>query len=430
MKKFLCSALLAALFVSANAQTWSDDSLAMGPNTGGFTYPNDVYYSLENGIVAESPNYTWDLAFSVRNSQFPANAAAGVSILVNTARSAKVWSVPGITSANWASPIDTAGLSTWMPMQNSTTSWDKGALNQNTTANPFDFGWGVYSQATHEVAGDSIFVFRTLGGSFKKLWIKSLGYDTLWHIKHANLDGTGEDSIIFSKKTYPDRNFVYFSASTNSLIDREPSRTAWDFVATRYNDFVTTQFGVGYYPVTGILHNINVKTQQAQGVPVDAAVYDNALLSSDIGTIGWDWKTPPPVTILDSLSYFIQDIPGNIWQLRFTAFGGSSTGKIVFAKRKIESVSVNNVPAAAEVSLYPNPASDVINLTLNNEFTGVFRFSLIDMQGRIVLEEVRTHSGQNSVHSFNLSNHDLNCGIYVARVMSGKTISTARIIVK
>jgi len=55
-------------------------------------------------------------------------------------------------------------------------------------------------------------------------------------------------------------------------------------------------------------------------------------MSNNISTIGYDWKNSGPngTTIYDTLVYYVKDQNGNVNELKFTGYGGSGTGKIVF----------------------------------------------------------------------------------------------------
>ncbi|MEI6175058.1 MAG: hypothetical protein WCR01_15035 [Bacteroidota bacterium] len=164
MKKmfpFLSASLfMLILFVfgfSAKGQgTMKSDSVVMSAG-----YANEVYYSMENGIIQTSPRATWDISFrtSKRSSSILTNDGAGVVL----------YTYPKADTAGWAS-VDTAGLSSWQPMYNDPTDWENGAFSRNAKGHP-DYGWGIYNDVTHDLTGDSLFVIKLRDGSFKKLRI-------------------------------------------------------------------------------------------------------------------------------------------------------------------------------------------------------------------------------------------------------------------
>ena len=80
MKRCLQFALLITVILFTgcernNDPVPDDDFVLMGAG-----YANDIYYSFENGIVAESPRESWDIAFAVdaQSSAILINEAAGV----------------------------------------------------------------------------------------------------------------------------------------------------------------------------------------------------------------------------------------------------------------------------------------------------------------------------------------------------------------
>lgn len=78
-----------------------------------------------------------------------------------------------------------------------------------------------------------------------------------------------------------------------------------------------------------------------------------------------------------------------------------------------------------EVSTYPNPASDVLNLNLNSNINTEITFELLSITGATVRSEV---SQQNNV-KFNVS--DLAEGLYLYRVSTNRDIvKTGRVVIK
>ena len=92
----------------------------------GAGYPDEVYYSLEDGIVSTLARDTWDLGFTTSNFS--------ISILANTASEVEVYTYPDGDTADWAN-LDTTGM-VWTPLYNSIETLDEGAFSYNSTGHP------------------------------------------------------------------------------------------------------------------------------------------------------------------------------------------------------------------------------------------------------------------------------------------------------
>src|SRR5690606_27939181 len=194
-------------------------------------YQQQVFYSLENGIIKSESATNWEIAFAVSG-----NGAAGSAILLNEANTT-LWAYPGDTSV-W-NTFDTTNYNTWERLLNTDTSWTNGAFNVYRGANGmFDMGWGILNpQNNFWTFGDSLYLVKLANNSFKKLWIVSLK-SGVWEFEYANIDGSNEQTITFNKNNYPNRNFVYFSMINNQLIDREPDNTTWELTFVKHTDYV------------------------------------------------------------------------------------------------------------------------------------------------------------------------------------------------
>ncbi|HNO70691.1 MAG TPA: T9SS type A sorting domain-containing protein, partial [Bacteroidia bacterium] len=96
----------------------------------------------------------------------------------------------------------------------------------------------------------------------------------------------------------------------------------------------------------------------------------------------------------------------------------SMIGKIVVVD---VTTSVKDNPVIIN-SIYPNPASDVLHITLNGSVSGEVRF--IDITGREVLKE-KINSDHVSINTSNMPT-----GLYDVSVVSGNQISHSRVCIK
>lgn len=318
--------LLGIFFISSCDKSNEDnplqtlsDSITMGAG-----YADDVYYSMENGIVSTAPRSNWDIAFSTD----PMSS----TIIINEGYGVQLYTYPDGDKDAWDN-VDTSGLEEWPTMFNSDTSWMYGAFDRNDTGHP-DYGWGVYNTQSHDVIGDSLFIIKLGDDSYKKLFIeKRTAITNSFLIKYGDIDATGESKEI-NCSDYSNKNFIYFSMVSGAVIDNEPETTSWDLVFTKYHDESIP------YIVTGVLTNIDTEVAEVRGIEPEFADAANAVFSNNISEIGADWKTFDMGTftyvIEEDLCYFVKTSTEEIYKITFTGTDGSATGKMVFEIEKAE----------------------------------------------------------------------------------------------
>ncbi|MDP3929115.1 MAG: T9SS type A sorting domain-containing protein [Bacteroidota bacterium] len=357
---------LGAPITQQNARPFINDSISLGSPTAGFSYPNDVFYNMQNGNKTTVVGYNWHLAFAVRKALPPNRFLQSATILANEGRGVSVYQ----SNSNWGN-FDTAGFATWANPHNSDSSWDVGALNANRSmSNPFDFGWGTYDMVSHNITGNKVYLVRISVGSgqtaihhFKKLWVQELMQDSIWTFTYANINNTDSMTVHINKANYTNKLFAYHNMLLDSTMNREPN-TKWDVLFTRYGAFAT-QFGQTIFSSnTGVLTHPSVMSSMVAGVPVSTST--PGLYTNKITGIGTDWKKnpgpgQPNFLIIDSLSYFTKDAANLEHKLIFTGFTGSSTGVISFRR-------ANTAPLIVTLESYPN---DVFYNMANGEVSTV-----------------------------------------------------------
>lgn len=292
------------------------DSLVTGAG-----YANDIYYSLKNGVVLTRPKAEWDLAFTT--------ISRSVSILINSGNkdSLFVWQGGDITDFNSASTID---ISRNLATSVNDSSWyNYSAFEQNIDpANVYDAGWGIYNSNTHDVVGDSVYILKLADESYKKIAIllrSGTTHDFVFKIADLAADAP-YDSITIASDDYPTKNFVYYSVPSKQIVDREPDKTTWDFVFTRYDSKLPD------YPlVTGILTNESVASTKL--AEADSTIdYNLATYSKNIGNIGFDWKhfNGASYDIVNPF-YYVKTTNNDYYRIKFISFDFSN-GKTIFKK--------------------------------------------------------------------------------------------------
>ncbi len=418
MKKIF-TIILVSTILGIQAQT--PDSVTIGAG-----YVGKGYYTIGTGNDTITANNDWDIAIA-------SNALFTVAIRINEGFGVELYKSIGDTTT-WSS-LDTAGLQggvSWIRCHDSDTSFEPSAFETGATGHP-NYGWGNYNNITHDVIGDKLFVIRLAGGSvYKKVWIKNFAsMSNSITIRVANLDNSGDNTFTVNRNT--NKNYSYVALATSSIMDREPSKSSYDLMFDRYAAWL----GVGYYPVTGVRANEGVKITEARYiVPSDAYnVWYSTYYPTSVNMteIGHDWKAFTGVWVIeDSLSYFVEDLQGDIYQIWFTGFVGSGAGKYLFNVRQAGWVSVeeegNNM---ANFNIYPNPASDFIHIayTMDNDVETA-DLSIVDMNGKLITtQKLSNNHGFNHV-MIDLTSMNLSTGIYIARVQVGNAMSNQKFIIR
>lgn len=377
----------------------------------GASYANDVYYSLENGTLTTVDRANWDIAFVTQQMS--------VSVLANNGSGVELYTYPDGDIDDWAA-VDTTGMD-WIPMYNSIETWDMGAFNANTVpGDDFDYGWGRYNMTTHNITGDSIFIIRTLADSILKMAIvqKSAGPNT-WEFKYSYLDGTGEQIVPLSAAPYTDNYFIHYSIDSTKFIDREPAKEDWDLLFTKYYDYNIP------YIVTGVLSNDDhILAQEVRESGMDQSTqnsYVDTAFTDTISIIGSDWKTFDmgsfSYIINDTVVYYLKTDDGDTatnsayYKIYFTGFTGASEGKYTFMQERLTFVSAEKHEIQNLLQVYPNPASDRINVVF--DLIGQADIEIIDMTGRRVYS-TRYNAGGFTSYSLDVSS--LNTGVFFIRV--------------
>ena len=80
-----------------------------------------------------------------------------------------------------------------------------------------------------------------------------------------------------------------------------------------------------------------------------------------------------------------------------------------------------------EFEVYPNPASNQLNIRLHNTNTAILSLTLFDVSGRTVLHKTE-FSGNKNDYQVNIDH--LNNGLYLLKINSVEKTITKRIILK
>jgi hypothetical protein len=327
---FIAFILMVACEKDKAPDPYSDVTVSMDANSS-----SDVYYSLAGGAVNTVNRTDWDIAFST-----PTMSA---TVLINEGAGVELYCV-GDTNA-WES-VDENAIASLLPRYNDKTGWTTGAFNRNSNPlDPFNFGWGHYNMSDHNVYGDSIYVIKLTNGAYKKFFYRERTGATATHyLSWANLDGSETvNTTVVATSYVGTRNFIHYSLVNQEIVEAEPLKDQWDLLFTRFVIQIPAGPGVIMnYPVMGVLSNAGVIVAKVTGVlPANAKDTDAAGGYSDhADAIGYDWKVSDPVTheisLVDSVSYFVQSVEGKKYQLYFTNYSGSTAGTVSFKVKTVE----------------------------------------------------------------------------------------------
>lgn len=405
--------LLSLLFVLIGFASLAQTEVSL---TLDASYTKKVFYSFENGEVGSMRNDNWDIAIATYSTQT-------ASIRINGGFGAELFQYTGGDTASWNN-LDTAGLSTltnWKQCRDNQSAFEPSAFEANASGHP-DYGWGKYNSVTHNVVGTSLFVLKTVVGDYKKVWIKeqkAIGNNI--QIEVADLDNANNYTKTINKSV-GSKNYVYLNLATETLMDNEPSNQTYDLVFTKYEGLAGPN---AYYPLTGVILNRGVKSAEVRGLPVEDADLAAASFTEDIDVIGSDWKSFNmdifQWELPDSLSYYVEDLKGNIWHLWFTDWEGASTGNLKFKQQLVVTANVSELENKSGIKIYPNPATENFTLQLNDEVTQI---SIFDVTGKMVYV-----NNNLKFNELNLSATDLGSGLFFVQT-KGKTIETQKLFIK
>ena len=379
------------------------------------------FYNLNDGEIANVDNTNWDLAFS--------SGGYGSAIRINSQAGVELYVYPNGDINDWNS-VDITNISNWPSIINSDTTWSIGAFNATSDpTNSLDLGWGVYSTITHHITGDSLHIVKLSNGDYKKLQMIKLSSGN-YEFKYANIDGTNEVVTSVSKSNYTSKNFGYYSITNNNELDREPTSSSWHILFTKY---VTEIYPGMNYGVTGVLTNKNIEVAKAENVDLTNVSHSGYSFSSQINTIGYDWKSYNMNTfsydITDSLCFFVKDDQGSIWKLQLTGFEGNSTGNIHFNVENILSAS-DNITDKNIFAIYPNPTTSKeikIIYDINHRTSSLNKVKFFDINGKLVKS---LKLGNNGFNERNVNLYDLKSGVYFVSLITDEKSFQQKLIIQ
>lgn len=415
-----------------NAQSIKNDSAIMGPG-----YTNQVFYDMATGQKGTSTVSSWDIAHTsdVRDNCIRVNHMNGIQVFYYAKDDGD----------GWAS-FDTSGFTTWNRYYNDIHDHQKGALNHQSNP-PFGIGWGNYNSSSHETVGDSLYLLAWFNGTsytkFMKFQPVKQTVSGNLIFRYANVDGSNEIQDTLFQSEASGQNYKYYSFATKAKPVREPDKGTWDITFNRYYEPIPAGPVVMMYPVMGVESNRGTKVARIFGPSWTSVIADSSNLmnsysselKNDLTAIGSGWKFFDNGQfkwfLADTQSFMIKSVRGTdsvFWLLHFTGFGGSGSGKSVFAKMRLGVTNAVHHPEIGAVSIFPVPASQNIFVAIEGSKVSEGSIYLRDLNGR-VLNTVK-FTGRNDLSAVAMPLNGIAAGTYMISVESGAHRSSQIVIVQ
>ncbi len=166
---------------------------------------------------------------------------------------------------------------------------------------------------------------------------------------------------------------------------------------------------------------------------------DLSEVSGNTVAVGWYYSGMPLGSLSHDEGSTWNNITANlngplVWALTHSAilgnrvFAGTMSKGLWYRDDLITTKLEQANPDTMPVQVLPNPAKESFDIQINIPKSGFYNLSVIDVQGRIVLNKehllLKTGFNQYQVNSANLKN-----GMYLARLSDTKTITTTKLII-
>ena len=231
----------------------------------GTDYGMQIYFDLEtNSVVKTNTKTDWDLSFECSDD--------GWHILLNSSL--------GGAAAN----MNTTDFASVISENNANWNWDhqKGYLDSTAIGDYRGSNTVYIIDRGYDLSGNQI--------GYKKVVFSQINNQS-YEIRVADLDGSNENTDIINKDITV--NFIAFSFDSNSTVDIEPNKEDWDILFTQYIHVFSNP--TTPYLVTGVLLNryntLCVMDTLSTFEQITIDNIPNYTFSSDLNTIGYDWKT-------------------------------------------------------------------------------------------------------------------------------------------
>jgi hypothetical protein len=130
-----------------------------------------------------------------------------------------------------------------------------------------------------------------------------------------------------------------------------------------------------------------------------------------------------PIFLIDHLENTVTNLKENSYS--FTASKGIQADRFTVIFQERDALGVDEVSFRESVTLYPNPATDLVTLTYTGE-AQLEELTIIDMNGKLI----KTMDLKNFSHSQNIQTSELAKGMYFLNIQSNKDTIVQKLIIK
>lgn len=387
-----------------------------------------VFFNLsdKNQVSADASN--WHLSFK-------SSSIAG-TIRANTM--VKVYEGIKLNIDSFKSSIlesTLADTSEFKLVYNSDTEWKIGAFNQGgLPEEDFNYGWGEYVQGDG-IYGRKLYVLEVNINNKKEFFQFAINsvISSIYSISWSNLDGTNDKTLSIDKKDFSDKHFIYLNLVSGELLNFEPTKPNWNLLFAEYITPIPNAGTILYYPVAGILQSPNTWIAQLDGDIASAPT--SATYSTDMSTIGYDWKTYTDKYVIEDRTYFAQNYKlddngspigdGNIYRIRFLNYEGGKNKASTF---DISSLTTSVSSEGSQFGIYPNVISrgESFNI-VSSSINANCNIQVLSINSQVVYEN-QLFIG-NELNSINVNNQ-LSPGLYFIKLSINNTNYIQKLIVK
>ncbi len=149
-----------------------------------------------------------------------------------------------------------------------------------------------------------------------------------------------------------------------------------------------------------------------------------------LDTLGFGFGFNRPVTREYKWLGKNHDIP--LLQINTTiGFGGTETINLIRYQDSLRVLSVNELPEITDISVYPNPASELISVDLITQKQDDFKVQLFSIDGKLAADIFKgtLHSGKNSL-ILNTKLYNLSNGVYKLVIECGSGRRIEKIVIQ
>ena len=303
----------------------------ISPEIGGPNEPNQVYVDLSSQSQTVVTRDSWDLGF-YNGEEFTVKLNGAIYMGASAVEATNINEVTAdFITEELTAQMTTGSASNINYFDDATGDITKTAIgivaDNNDDNKVFLLKLGFEISDTLPNAGSVNISGEERG--WKKIRIIKNG--ETYVLQYANINDTTYTEVTIDKDT--DYNFTFFSFNTESTVNVEPLKEAWDLnftVFTNVADFGTGPLAYGFsdFVVTNTLGqatSYEVLTDANEDGVIDITYndfnesnIDNSLFSTaDQRAIGSNWRNVFSRTVNDDRFYIVKDEEGNIYKIRF-----------------------------------------------------------------------------------------------------------------